>query len=70
MVVDVQLGPTLSVGSPRRLTTMTEDDVNNRGFEGSPDGQRFLVRHLADDGPDTPITVVLNWWAELAGAGR
>jgi hypothetical protein len=25
---------------------------------------------LVDDGPDTPITVVLNWWAELAGAGR
>jgi hypothetical protein len=31
----------------------------------SPDGQRFLVRQLADDLPDTPITVVLNWWVDL-----
>ena len=65
MVVDVQLGPTLSVGAPRRIATNTEfgsGDANNRGFEVSPDGQRFLVRQLADDAPDTPITVVLNWW--------
>jgi Tol biopolymer transport system component len=72
MVVDVQLGPTLSVGAPRRIATNTEfgTSANNRGFEVSPDGQRFLVRQLADDAPDTPITVVLNWWAELAGTGR
>ena len=72
MVVDVQLGPTLSVSAPRRIATNTEfgTSANNRGFEVSPDGQRFLVRQLADDAPDTPITVVLNWWAELAGTGR
>jgi Tol biopolymer transport system component len=67
MVVDVHLGQTLSVGAPRRIATNTEFGTtsNNRGFEVSPDGQRFLVRQLADDAPDTPITVVLNWWAEF-----
>ena len=64
MVVDVHIGKTLSVGVPRKLfpTTLA---VNNRGFEVSPDGQRVLLRDRAEDVPDTPITVVLNWWVDL-----
>jgi eukaryotic-like serine/threonine-protein kinase len=64
MVVDVQLGKTLSAGVPRKLFE-TSGGVASRGFEVSPDGQRFLVRQLADDLPDRPITVVLNWWVDL-----
>ena len=64
MVVDVQLGKTLSAGVPRTLFQTTAA-VNNRGFEVSPDGQRVLVRRPAEDVPDRPITVVLNWWVDL-----
>jgi Tol biopolymer transport system component len=64
MVVDVQPGKTLSAGVPRKLF-QTTGVVANRGFEVSPDGQRFLIRSLADDVPDRPITVVLNWWVDL-----
>lgn len=34
-------------------------------FDVSADGQRFLVRGAAVDGGTSPITVVLNWQAEL-----
>ena len=64
MVVDVQLGKTLSVGVPRKLFPTTTA-VNNRGFEVSPDGQRILLRDRASDIPDSAITVVLNWWVDL-----
>ena len=64
MVVDVQLGKTLSAGVPRKLFQTTAA-VSNRGFEVSPDGQRILVRRPAEDVPDRPITVVLNWWVDL-----
>ena len=64
MVVDVQLGKTLSAGVPRKLF-QTSGGIASRGFEVSPDGQRFLVRQVADDLPDRPITVVLNWWVDL-----
>jgi dipeptidyl aminopeptidase/acylaminoacyl peptidase len=64
MVVDVQLGATLSAGVPRKLF-QTTGVVANRAFEVSPDGQRFLIRSLANDIPDRPITVVLNWWVDL-----
>ena len=64
MVVDVQPGKTLSAGVPRKLFAMTPS-LNNRAFEVSPDGQRFLVRQRVDDIPDRPITVVLNWWVDL-----
>ena len=69
MVVDVQLGKTLSVGVPRKLfqTTLA---IANRGFEVSPDGQRVLLREGADDLPDSPITVVLNWWVDLVKKGN
>jgi dipeptidyl aminopeptidase/acylaminoacyl peptidase len=65
MIVDVQLEPTLSAGVPRRL--IPGDALpDRRDLEVSPDGKRFLVRQLAGESGDTPITVVLNWWADLA----
>jgi len=65
MVVDVQTGQTLSMGIPRRLFPDSVT-VESQGFDVSPDGQRFLIRQTADVIPDAPITVVLNWWADLA----
>jgi Tol biopolymer transport system component len=34
------------------------------------DGQRFMVNATADDDQRAPITVVLNWTADIAAAGR
>jgi Tol biopolymer transport system component len=65
MVADLQLGSTLSAGELRRLIP-GDALLDRREMEVSPDGKRFLVRRLAGEGPDTPITVVLNWWVELA----
>jgi len=69
MVADIQLGQTLSGSVPRRLFPTTPG-LNNRAFEVSPDGQRFLIRQRVDDIPDQPITVVLNWWVELLNDAR
>jgi eukaryotic-like serine/threonine-protein kinase len=66
MVVDVQLGEKPSAGSPRKLFQLAPT-FGTIGYDVSADGQRFLVTALLDeDLPDVPITVVLNWWAELA----
>ena len=34
-------------------------------FDVSPDGQRFLVNNLKEQDTPTPITLVVNWTAEL-----
>ena len=39
------------------------DRLRQEGIE--PRGQRVLLRAGADDLPDIPITVVLNWWIDL-----
>jgi hypothetical protein len=66
MVVDVQLGEKPSAGIPRKLIQL-DATFGAFGYDVSADGQRFLVTTLLrEDLPDVPITVVLNWWAELA----
>jgi hypothetical protein len=49
------------VGRPKPLFTTP----CGCAFDVSPDGQRFLVRGTAGAGGAAPITVVLNWQAEL-----
>jgi hypothetical protein len=49
------------LGSPSALFTAP----CSCGFDVSADGRRFLVRGAAGAGAKTPITVVLNWQAEL-----
>ena len=65
MVVDIHLGAPLSAGAPRKLFSLNTQ-TNTVGYDVTGDGQRFLVNSLAEEVPDTPITVVLNWWADLA----
>ena len=33
-------------------------------------GEQFLINSLVEDGPNRPITVVLNWWADLVKAAN
>ena len=35
------------------------------GYDVRPDGQQFVIFMRQRGTQDTPITVVLNWWAEL-----
>ena len=65
MVVEVALKPTLSAGVPRTLFQLGLR-IRVVDYHVSEDGQRFLVNQPREDIPDMPITVVLNWWAELA----
>jgi len=51
------------LGSPSALFTAP----CSCGFDVSADGRRFLVRGEAGAGAKMPITVVLNWQAELKG---
>jgi dipeptidyl aminopeptidase/acylaminoacyl peptidase len=69
MAVDVRPAATLSVGGPQRLFQLNTS-FRNLGYDVSADGQRFLINGLREDIPDTPITVVLNWWAELARTAK
>jgi len=65
-----QQGSTFEVGSasplfeirPRRPGTI---------YRASPDGQRFLVNTAVDEEHSSPLTLVVNWTADLKGkAGR
>jgi Tol biopolymer transport system component len=63
MGVDVEM-PTLRAGIPRKLFQF--GGLGTLGYDVSTDGQRFITARRRVDAPDTPITVVLNWWAALA----
>jgi Tol biopolymer transport system component len=66
MAVDVKLGATAEVGTPKPLFTagVLRYDAPNR-YAVSADGQRFLVNTTVQTTNETPITVVLNWSAGL-----
>jgi hypothetical protein len=60
--VDIDTGHgSLRIGSPKPLFT----NACSCAFDVSADAQRFLVRGTAGAGGPAPITVVLNWQAEL-----
>jgi Tol biopolymer transport system component len=68
MAMDVTLDPVNSPGVPHRLFQLKLEVPLDRA--GSPydvrcDGQQFLVFMMTQRTQDAPITVVLNWWAEL-----
>ena len=69
MAASVQLSPTLTVGVPRALFQL-EERAGTVDYSVAPDGQRFLVISRRTDALDLPITVVMNWWAELVAPGR
>ncbi|HEY3202155.1 MAG TPA: hypothetical protein VGL03_00715, partial [Thermoanaerobaculia bacterium] len=61
--VDIKMSPTFEAGVPRDLF----QTPNSWGSDVMPDGQRFLVNLAAGESPPAPITVVLNWSAEVKG---
>ena len=66
MAVSVGAGPSFAV--PKMLfQTRAPEGVTSRRthYVPSRDGQRFLVNTQSGDAPPSPITVVLNWQAEL-----
>ena len=70
-VVNIDLGPPLSVGNPEVL--FDHAPYRRRGAEGrmydiAPDGQRFLMLSRRDSGSarsPRQVNVVLNWFQEL-----
>ncbi len=70
-------GPTFSAGNPTRIlstryyTGSTARGYDLRGYDVSPDGQRFLmIKDLAQSDQTAPVAspgmvVVLNWFEEL-----
>jgi eukaryotic-like serine/threonine-protein kinase len=69
MAVDVTDGPSLKVGIPKRLFNAPILNINPNYFtwDVAPDGKRFLVESSVgqEKTPPSPLTVVLNWQAEL-----
>ncbi|MEP6994633.1 MAG: hypothetical protein ABI968_08945, partial [Acidobacteriota bacterium] len=59
--VTIRTEPSFEADVPKDLF----QTLNSWGSDVTADGQRFLVNLPAVDNPPTPITVVLNWAAEL-----
>jgi eukaryotic-like serine/threonine-protein kinase len=66
MVVDAHREQALSAGIPRKLFQRSSGfGPFGLDYDVSADGQRLLISQRRDDAADTPITVVLNSWADL-----
>jgi Tol biopolymer transport system component len=68
MAVDITLDPVNSPGMPHRLFQLKREVPIDAAtpYDVRPDGQQFLVfMRTQQSTQDAPITVVLNWWAEL-----
>ncbi len=74
MAVDVTPGPPLRIGTPRELFPFSEHDLLGfidgyaRGYDVSPDGQRFYIVQSQAPPPKpvvTHINLIENWFAEL-----
>lgn len=72
MSVAVQeISGSLELGTPRALFTipfaqLTSGDLAPYTYDVMPDGQRFLALVPAGDAVSPPMTVILNWQAELS----
>ena len=65
MAVDVTTGVTVTAGIPHALFQSTVGSVLRSHYDVSADGRRFLIDSPPANADNTPITVVLNWWAGL-----
>lgn len=68
MSVEVKIdGPTLEHSPPTALfgTRVGGIDTPGNYYAVTSDGQRFLLNSLVAEAAYTPITVVLNWTADL-----
>jgi len=66
MAVDVEPGPTLTIGSPHALfSVLPYRSANNRQqYDVSPDGRHFVMIRNATEGPET-VVYVEHWLSEL-----
>jgi hypothetical protein len=69
MAVSVSAGATFTAGPPRQLfeAPFTGATANVRGYDVTPDGQRFLLVQQLDRLPQRPAHLVLvqNWLDEV-----
>jgi len=66
MSVEVKTGATFEVGVPKPLfDTGVTSYIANKRYAVFPDGQRFLINVPVEAQTSAPITVVLNWMADL-----
>jgi hypothetical protein len=66
MAVDITPDPVFHAGVPHGLFQLKSAGPNDlANFDVRPDGQQFLIFMRQHGTQDVPITVVLNWWAEL-----
>jgi hypothetical protein len=63
MAVDTTLGERFTAGIPHELFRLPSSPLV---WDVTPDGKRFLIWMPPATPEDSPITVVMNWWAELA----
>ena len=71
MAVPVQAGTTFVPGDARQLFEGSyASDLYYPDYDVSRDGRSFLMVRLDRQTADQPITVVLNWFAHVADAGR
>ena len=66
MAVDVKLGQTVEMGTPKPLfqTQVSSFGSPNR-YDVSADGQKFLVNSTVQDTSHAPLVVILNWAAGI-----
>ena len=73
MAVDVSLNPSFQEGIPKPLFVAPISNgpggIGATRYDVSPDGKRFLINSVVAEvnngGKAPPITVVLNWQADL-----
>ncbi|MGQ0762503.1 MAG: protein kinase domain-containing protein [Acidobacteriota bacterium] len=67
MAVDVIVGSSLSIGVPHRLFDFRSGNglITVAPYSASADGKRFLLNTLVDESGGAPLTIVLNWTADL-----
>jgi hypothetical protein len=65
MAVAVKSGAAFEAGLPKTLFDLSEAKASYADYAVTADGQRFLfVRKLQEGGP-APLSVVVNWAAEV-----
>jgi len=68
MAVEMSLDDGVEIGVPKELfvAPVPRSMFTRNRYVAAPDGERFLLLTLLDRGRVAPITVILNWTADLA----
>ncbi len=65
MAVEIKADAGFEAGTPKALFDVHLKSINGWRYDISPDGQRFLANTVIGEVKANPITLVLNWTAEL-----